>query len=56
MKEYNFFMLFLNVYTGLGYFIRTAHINWLHKLRVDLINERQQETHGLMKKKKNYME
>ena len=49
-------MLFLNIYTGLGYFIRTRHINWIQKVSVDLINERQQETHGLFDKKGNYIE
>ena len=40
-------MLFLNIYTGLRYFIRAAHINWIHKVWVGLMNERQQETQGL---------
>ena len=31
-----FFYAFLNIYTGLGYFIRTAHINWIHKIWVHL--------------------
>ena len=44
-------MLFLNINTGLGYFIRTTHINWSYKVWVDLINERQQETHSLLGKK-----
>ena len=36
------------MYTGLGYYIRTTHINWTQKVWVDLINEKQQETHGLL--------
>ena len=32
------------------------HINMVHKVLVDLINERQQETHGLLGKKTNPME
>ena len=49
-------MFFLIVYTGLGYFIRTAHINLIHKVWVDLIKERQQETHGLLDKKSKFHE
>ena len=44
-------MLFLNIYIGLGYFIHTTHINCILKVWVDLMNERQQETHGLLGKK-----
>ena len=40
-------MLFLNIYIGLGYFIRATHIKWIQKVWVDLMNERQQETQGL---------
>ena len=47
-------MFFLIVYTGLGYFIRTAHINLILKVWVDLIKERQQETHGLLDKKSKF--
>ena len=32
------------------------HISIVHKVWVDLINERQQETHGLLVKKMNPME
>ena len=42
-KNITFSMLFLNIYTGLDYFIRTTHINLIHKVLVDLINERQQD-------------
>ena len=45
------FMLFLNIYTSLGYIICITHINWIHKVWVDLINEGQQETHSLFGKK-----
>ena len=37
-------MLFLNIYTGLGNFIRTTHISLILKVWVHLIDERQQET------------
>ena len=47
-------MLFLNIYTGLGYFNCTTHINCIHKVWVDVINERQQETHGLLGKKSEF--
>ena len=47
-------MFFLIVYTSLGYFIRTAHINLIHNVWVDLIKERQQETHGLLDKKSKF--
>ena len=40
--------------TGLGYFIRITHINWIEKVWVDLINERQQETHALLGKKSKF--
>ena len=49
-------MLFLNIYTGLGYFILTTHINGIHIVWVDQVNERQLETHGLLGKKLNSME
>ena len=42
--------MYIYIYTGLGYFIRITHI-WVH-----LINERQQETHGLFGKKANSIE
>ena len=32
------------------------HINIVHKVWVDLINERQQEAHGLLSKKTNPLE
>ena len=41
------------VYTSLGCFIRTIHANLIHNIWVDLINEGQQETHGLLGKKAN---
>ena len=39
-KEYNAFMLFLNMYTGLSYFIGTTYIDWIRKVWVHLINEK----------------
>ena len=56
-KEYKFskpfFKFFFNMYAGLGYFVRfTLHINTIHKVWVTLINERQQETRGLLGKKR----
>ena len=33
--------------------MRTTHINLIDKVLVDLINERQQEIHGLLDKKAN---
>ena len=45
-------MLFLNIYNGLGYFIRTTHINWIHKVWAYVISKRQQETNGLLGKKR----
>ena len=53
-KNIIFFMLFLNIYTGLDDFIRITHVNWIHKVWVHLINERQPETHGLLDKKKEF--
>ena len=50
------FWLYMVIYTGLGYFIWTRNINWIHIVWVDLINEGQQETHGLLGKKANSME
>ena len=50
-KEYNFLMPFLNIYTGIAYFICTTYISFIHKVWVNLINQRQQETHGLLGKK-----
>ena len=48
-------MLFLNKHTGHGYFIRTTQSNQIQKVWVDPINERQQETHGLLGIKANSM-
>ena len=39
-----------------GYFIRTTHTSWIPKVSVHLINERQQETHGLLSKKSKFHE
>ena len=47
-------MLFLNIYTDLGYFIRTTHMNWIYKGWVKLINERQQETERFLGKKSKF--
>ena len=45
-------MLFLNIYTGLGYFICTTDINWIHKVRVGRPDKRKAaKTHGLLGKK-----
>ena len=55
-KNVTFFTLFLNICTGLGCFIRTSHIKWIHKVWVYLISERQIEIQGLLDKKANSME
>ena len=47
----HFFSSFWIIYTGHGYFIRTTHTTLIHKVWVDLINDRQQETHDLLRKK-----
>ena len=39
-NEYNFLMHFLNIYTGIAYFICTTYINFIHKVWVNLINRR----------------
>ena len=49
-------MFFLIVYTGLGYFIRTAHINLIHKVWVDLIKEGSKRLTVCWIKKANSME
>ena len=49
-------MRFLNIYTGLGYFIRTIHISLIHRVWLYLINERQQEDHGLLDKRSEFHE
>ena len=38
-KEYKFWNLVLNIYTGLGYFIRATHISLIHKIWVALITK-----------------
>ena len=44
-------MLFLNKHTGLGYFIITTYQNNLiHKVWVNLINEKQQNIQGFLDK------
>ena len=54
-KEYKFlkpfFKLFLNIYILVLVISFVPHINLIHKVLVDLINEREQETHGLLSKK-----
>ena len=47
-------MLFLKIYTGLGYFICTRDINQFQKVWVDQLNERQEETHSLLSKKSQF--
>ena len=47
-------MLFLKIYTGLGYFICTTDINQFKKVWVDQLNERQEETHSLLSKKSKF--
>ena len=49
-------MLFLNIYIDLDYFVSTTHTNLIHngKRWFDRINERQQETHGLLSKKSEF--
>ena len=47
-------MLFLKIYTGLGYFICTRDINQFQKVWVDQLNERQEETHSLLSKKSKF--
>ena len=39
-NEYNFLMHFLDIYTGIAYFICTTYINFIHKVWVNLINRR----------------
>ena len=47
-------MLFVRLYTGLGYFICTTDINQFQKVWVDQLNERQEETHSLLSKKSQF--
>ena len=47
-------MLFLKIYTGLGYFICTTDINQFKKVWVDQLNERQEEIHSLLSKKSQF--
>ena len=51
-----FLNLFLKIYIIIGYYHGTTHINLIHKVWVNLINERQQKTHGLVGKKSEFHE
>ena len=56
LKKKPFFKFFFNIYMPVLAISFVLYINIVHKVWVDLLNERQQENHGLLGKKTNPME